>query len=305
MLPVNIDAIDLNLLRLFDAVYRARNVSRAAEKLNLSQPAASQALTRLRVLLGDPLFERMSRGVRPTSRADQLAFAVRCALATLEQALGEGDRFEPASSRKTFRFYLSEIGEARFLPALMTALHEQARGVRLECHVIPHANISAELDNGRLDFAVGFLPSVSDTRRKPLLKDRHVVLLRAQHPLVLSCSRAEAPGVTDLRGLEFVAVRSHSETLRILQFLRLEDRVRLRASHFLALPAIVRETDLGLVVPEEIARGFAAAGGYAVIAPRLPQRDFTVLLHWSKRYEMDPAHRWMRSLVTGLFADAY
>jgi DNA-binding transcriptional LysR family regulator len=301
MLAVNIDAIDLNLLRLFDAVYHARNVSRAAEKLNLSQPAASQALTRLRGLLGDPLFERTSQGVRPTPCADQLAVAVRSALATLALALGEGEGFVPASSRKTFRFHLSDIGEARFLPALMTALHEQAPGVRLECLVMPHTNIASELDSGRLDFAIGFLPSVGDTQRKPLLKDRYVVLLREQHPLVLRRLRSKA-SLADLQGLEFVAVRSHSETLRILQLLRLEQRVRLTASHFLALPAIVRETDLGVVMPEEIARGFAAAGGYAVIAPHLPLRDFTVSLHWSKRFEAQPAQQWMRALVTTLFA---
>ena len=302
MHATNIDTLDLNLLRLFDAVYRARNVSRAAEKLNLSQPAASQALTRLRLVLGDPLFERTSQGVRPTPQADRLALAVRSALATLEQALGEGDRFEPSTSAKTFRFHLSDIGEARFLPALMTALHAQAPGVRLECHVMPHANIAAELDSGRLDFAIGFLPSVGDTQRKALLKDRYVVLLREQHPLAVRRAGAKPAGVAGLRGLEFVAVRSHSETLRILQLLRLDERVRLTASHFLALPAIVRETDLGVVMPEEIARGFAASGGYAVIAPRLPLRDFTVSLHWSKRFEGQPAQRWMRSLVTRLFA---
>ena len=310
MLAVNIDAIDLNLLRLFDAVYNTRNVSRAAEKLSLSQPAASQALSRLRVLLGDPLFERSSQGVRPTPRADQLAVAVRSALATLEQALGEGESFVPATSRKTFRFHLSDIGEARFLPALMTALHAQAPGVRLECHVMPHTNIASDLDSGRLDFAIGFLPSVSDTQRRPLLKDRYVVLLREQHPLAQRSSRSKAAvrsdsprtGLAALHGLEFVAVRSHSETLRILQLLRLEDQVRLTASHFLALPAIVRETDLGVVMPEEIARGFAAAGGYAVIALSLPLRDFTVSLHWSKRFEAQPAQQWMRALVTRLFA---
>jgi DNA-binding transcriptional LysR family regulator len=303
MHTVDIDAIDLNLLRLFDAIYSARNVSRAAAKLKLSQPAASQALTRLRLLLGDPLFERSSQGVRPTPRADHLAGAVRSALATLAQALGEGEAFEPVTSQRTFRCHLSDIGEARFLPALMAALHKRAPQVRLECHVMPHANIAAELDAGRLDFAIGFLPSVSDTQRKPLLRDRYVVLLREGHPLAARpAKRGRRGGLSDLAQLEYVAVRSHSETLRILHLLRLEHRVRLTASHFLALPAIVRATELGVVMPEEIARGFAAAGGYTLIAPPLPLRDFTVSLHWSRRFEEQPAQCWMRALVTELFA---
>lgn len=105
----------------------------------------------------------------------------------------------------------------------------------------------------------------------------------------------------ELAQLEYVAVRSHSETIRILQLLRLEDRGRLTAAHFLALPAIVRTSDLGVVMPRAIAAGFAAGGGHIIIEPQLPLREFTVSLHWSRRYENDLAHRWIRALVVRLF----
>ena len=97
---MHIKDLDLNLLRLFDAVYRTRNVSRAAELLDLTQPAASQGLTRLRGLLNDPLFMRAGGGVQPTPRADRLADAVRLALAAIEQALAESAEFEPLQSRR-------------------------------------------------------------------------------------------------------------------------------------------------------------------------------------------------------------
>ena len=97
MNSVHIDAVDLNLLRLFDAVYRSRNVSRAAEALGLTQPAASHGLTRLRLLLGDALFTRTPGGVAPTPRAERLAVSVQSALATLQEALSEPERFDPAA----------------------------------------------------------------------------------------------------------------------------------------------------------------------------------------------------------------
>ncbi|MDO8252178.1 MAG: LysR family transcriptional regulator, partial [Rhodoferax sp.] len=143
---MHINEIDLNLLRVFDAIYSTRNVSRAADRLAITQPAASQGLTRLRLLLGDALFVRAPGGVAPTPRSDRLAVAVQQALATLEQALSEARHFEPAQSTKTFRLHLSDIGEARFLPALMADLHAHAPGIRLESSPLPHAEMAAALD---------------------------------------------------------------------------------------------------------------------------------------------------------------
>src|SRR6187402_882432 len=118
MRRVHLKDIDLNLLRLFDAVYRTRNVSRAAELLDLTQPAASQGLTRLRALIHDPLFVRGAGGVQPTPKAHKLAEPIRQALSTIEKALGETAGFEPMQSRRSFRIHMSDIGEGRFLPQL-------------------------------------------------------------------------------------------------------------------------------------------------------------------------------------------
>lgn len=304
---MHINDIDLNLLRVFDAVYRTRNVSRAAEQLAITQPAASQGLMRLRRLLGDALFVRAPGGVEPTPRSERLAAPVQQALATLEHALSEASHFDPSQSRRTFRLHLSDIGEARFLPSLMTTLHEQAPGVRLESWPLLHGEIASALDSGKIDFALGFLPSVTDTQRAHLLQDRYIVLLRSGHPF-LSGRESGRPrahvALEDLNQLEYVAVRSHSETLRILHMLKLDERLRLTAAHFLALPAIVKETDLGVMMPYNIACEFVEAGGYAIVEPALPVRDFTVSLHWSRRFETDNGNRWMRQLMLSLYADA-
>lgn len=296
---MNIKEIDLNLLRLFDAIYRTRNVSRAAESLDVSQPAASQGLARLRAVLEDPLFVRHSSGVRPTPRADRLAVAVRQSLGGLELALTEAASFDPAQSRRVFHIHMSDIGEGRFLPELLVALRERAPGVRIDTRPVVAAEISEALDNARLDFAFGFLPQVRDTRRVELFDDRYIVLLRRGNPFLQG--RDEVP-LEALRELEFVAVRTHRETLRILHLLGLEDRLRLTTEHFVVLPSIVRATDLGVVMPRNIARTFAQEGPYALIEPTFPLRDFTVSLHWSKRFESDPAIRWFRDLVIELFS---
>lgn len=296
---MHINDIDLNLLRLFDAVYRARNVSRAAEMLDLTQPAASQGLTRLRTLVNDPLFMRTGGGVQPTPKAKRLAEPVRQALAMLEQALGESAGFDPGTANRKFHLHMSDIGEGRFLPELMVALRERAPGVRIETLPLARDRITESLDSGQVDFAFGFLPMVKDTERVKLLDDRYVVLLRHGHPFTRKRRTGKAL-LSALRELEFVAVRAHSDTLRIVQQLQLEDRLRLVTEHFMVLPSIVKATDLAAVMPRNIARGFA--GGYAIVEPDFPHRDFTVSLHWSRRYEADGGNRWFKALVEDLFA---
>jgi DNA-binding transcriptional LysR family regulator len=290
--------IDLNLLRLFDAVYRTRNVSRAADLLDLTQPAASQGLSRLRTLLHDPLFMRTAGGVQPTPRAQRLADPVRHALATLEQALGESAGFDPAQSARTFQIHMSDIGESRFLPELMVALRERAPGVRVQTRPLPREQVMEALDAGRIDVAFGFLPMVKDSQKVRLLEDRYVVMLRAGHPFTRK-RRSGAALLAALRELDFVAVRSHADTLRIVQQCQLEDRLRLVTEHFLVLPSIVKATDLAAIMPRNIARGFE--GGYAIVEPAFPQRDFVVSLHWSKRFEADPGNRWLRGVIEELF----
>ena len=297
---MHIKDIDLNLLRLFDAVYRTRNVSRAAELLDLTQPAASQGLSRLRTLIQDPLFMRSAGGVQPTPKAQRLADPVRQALATLEQALGETAGFDPARSSRTFQIHMSDIGESRFLPELMVALREKAPGVRVQTRPVPREQIMESLDAGRIDFAFGFLPMVKDSQRVRLLEDRYVVLLREGHPFTRK--RRSGPALLQaLRELEFVAVRSHAETLRIVQQMQLEERLRLVTEHFLVLPSIVKATDLAAIMPRNIARGFE--GGYAIAEPAFPQRDFVVSLHWSRRFEGDPGNLWLRGVIEELFRE--
>lgn len=296
---MNIDQLDMNLLRLFESVYRLGSVSRAADALGLSQPAASQSLTRLRLALGDALFVRTGGSMRPTLRAERLASVVQPAIAAIQDVLREDDSFNPSRSTMTLRLHMSDIGEARLLPELVAALHREAPGIRVQTAPLPHAQIADALETGAIHFALGFLPSVSGTERMELLTDRYAVLVRAGHPLL--AAKQKPTKVKDLRRLEFVAVRSHSETFRILQELGLDSRLVLTSEHFLAVPAIIERTDLAVVMPRAVALRFINTERYALLSNTLPRSTFTVSLHWSHRFNLDPAHQWMRRLFVELF----
>lgn len=292
----NINEIDLNLLRLFDAVYRSRSVSRAADELQLSQPATSQALNRLRQHLRDPLFRRVAGGMQPTARAERLARTIQVGLGLLEAGLNEDDAFDPSTSEEEVNFHLTDIDEARFLPGIMTALSARAPNIQVRSRAWAHDQIADALDNGELHFAIGHLPAVSDTASLQLLTDRYNVFIRADHPIA---ARAEHGALDErtLSELEFVAVRSDGETTRILQMLRLEPRVRLVASNFLTLPSIIRATDLAALVPRDSGLAFEPRGAFAVLEPSLPQQDFRVALHWSRRHAQSPMMRWLRETI--------
>jgi len=297
---MNIDFVDLNLFRLFDAVYRNRSVSRAAEELGLSQPAASQGLMRLRERLRDPLFERVSGGVQPTDRARRLASSVQAGLALLEAGLAEGKRFDPLASSAELRIHLSDIGEARFLPGMMAAFRECAPNLRIQTRAYADEALALELDSGHLHFAIGYLPSVDGTARAELLTDRYQVFMRADHPARVRVVNGTLDANT-LAQLDFIAVRSHAETLRILQMLHLEPRIRLVTANFLALPSVVRSTDLVVLMPRAIARTLEPVEAFDLVEAGLPQQDFSVALHWSRRHQHDAMLSWVRTKLLELF----
>lgn len=302
MRTVNVEQIDLNLLHVFAAVHDTRSVGRAAERLGLSQPATSHALTRLRLRLADPLFVRAPGGVRPTPRAERLAPQVRAALQMLDAALREAERFDPARSGRRFALHFSDIGADLFLPPLMAELARRAPALRLQVVQLAPDEVGAALEQGRLDFAVGHLPALQATpgiEHAPLMSERYVVLLRAGHPLA-GTLRDRA----SLARLAYVVVQSHTEPARALQQLGLEPCVQLALPHFMVVPPILEATDLALVAPRRAAERFAGRAALRIVEPDLGLPPFTVALHWHWRQAQDPGHAWLRGRLQALAVDA-
>jgi len=294
---MNIDGADLNLLKVFLAIHAEGSVSRAAERLGASQPTVSHALARLRATYGDPLFVRRAGGVKPTARADRLAAAVRQALDLLDAAASEAG-YDPSKSTRTFRLYLTDIGETIFLPSLMAALAKEAPHIRIEAHQLDHAELKPALESGRLDLALGYIPSL-DVERTVLLHERYVVAMRRSHPFAQL-----RPTVASLAKLQYALVRAHPATTRALHDLGLADRIRLSIPHFMVLPRILAETDLAVVMPSRLFAVFARMGRYTVWRPRVGMPSFDVSVHWAARFAADPGLAWLRGRIVQLFRES-
>jgi DNA-binding transcriptional LysR family regulator len=296
---VNIRELDLNLLRVFDAVLRGGSVTAAAAQLELTQPAVSNALARLRGLFGDPLFHRAAGGMQPTPLARELAEPVRQALALLESALAHGPGFDPASSTREFRFYMSDLGQIEFLPPLVERVRATAPGVRLEALALEVEDLADALATGALDLAVGFLPGLGPpVQRRALFRDPYVCLMRAGHPIRALTKRTfleASHALVSYRG-------GHRVIEEALERAGVGRRIALRVPHFTVVPMVLERSDLILTLPARVARVFERRGKLKSLPPPLSLPPAEVAMHWHERFDRDPGNRWLRERLVELFA---
>jgi DNA-binding transcriptional LysR family regulator len=301
---MNLSDLDLNLLRVFDAVLRRRSVTRAGEELGLSQAGLSNALARLRNLLGDPLFVRTPRGMDPTSYAASIADGVRQALGLIEATLAGRAAFDPATTDRAFRLHMSDIGEMVFLPPLLERLHRAAPGVRVETRSTPQEEIETALAAGELDLAVGFLPGLRPpVRSARLFVDRYVCMMRAGHPRI-------GPALTRRLFLEasHALVASIGAGHRVIEEALLAQgmgqRIALRVPHFMVVPMILERTDLVVTVPSRVAKVFERMGPFKTLPAPVTIPPADVRVHWHERYDQDPGNRWLREVLLELYAES-
>jgi DNA-binding transcriptional LysR family regulator len=301
--PVNLNDLDLNLLRAFDAVLRRRNVTAAGAEVGLTQPAMSNALARLRKVFDDPLFVRTPRGMEPTPYAKSIADPVRRALALIEAALASRAAFDPARSERTFRLHMSDIGEMVFLPLLLERLQRTAPGVHIETRSTPEPEIAAALAAGELDLAVGFLPGLrAPVRNDRLFRDAYVCMMRADHPRI-GRALTRKGFVAAAHALVASIGAGHRVVEDLLVAHGLDRRIVVRVPHFMVVPMILERTDLVVTVPERVASVFERMGRFKTLALpfEVPRTD--VRVHWHERYDQEPANRWLREVLVELYAD--
>ncbi|HMA89164.1 MAG TPA: LysR family transcriptional regulator [Burkholderiales bacterium] len=300
---MNVNDVDLNLLRVFDAILRGRGVTAAAARLGLSQPAVSNALARLRTVFGDTLFVRTTSGMAPTPFASQLDEPVRQALALIESALTHGAAFEPVTSNRVFRFYMSDLGEISFLPPLVERVRRLATQVHLEASALALDEIPDALASGALDLAVGFLPGLAaPVRRRRLFRDDYVCLMRADHPRIkkrLTRRLFEEAS----HALVSSTGSGHRVIEEALERHGLTRRIALRVPHFTVVPMVLERTDLLLTLPSRAARVFEQGGRFKSLPPPVPIPPADVGVHWHERFDRDPGNRWLRELILELFAE--
>lgn len=296
------DKLDLNLLRVFDALMGERQVAAAARRLGLSAPATSNALARLRRATGDALFTRTPAGMQPTAYAQGIAAPVRAALAALEQSLQGPARFDAATSRRAFRVAMSDIGEIWFLPTLMAALRAEAPSVTLATVRPGTVELKTTMADGGVDLAIGWLPALgAGFHQRRLFAQRYVTLMAAGHPL----ARGRLTRERFLRARHAVVQAAGSGHERVQALLRragVPDPVALQLPHFVAVPYIVAESDLIVTVPEKLAERAVAAFGLVQRELPIALPSFEVNVFWHQRAHQDPGNRWLRERLTQLFA---
>ncbi|OUM02529.1 LysR family transcriptional regulator [Variovorax sp. JS1663] len=299
---MNINTFDLNLLRVFDALMTERNVSVAGSRIGLSQPAMSHALSRLRGLCDDPLFVRTSRGMQPTPYAIDLAQPVRSALAMLAAGLEQSNKFDPATSDRQFKLVLTDIGQSVFLPPLMQEISAHAPGVRVSVLQFGHEALSAAMESGAADLAIGSIPTPTEGYfQQRLVVDRFVCVMRRGHPLAgkpltLEDYVAAAHAVPSPTWYQVT-----SRIDRALAERKLTRRVQVEFPHFLVLPMLLRSTDL------------IATAACTLTHTLMPKDDFVtselpfelpaieIRQFWHPRFHHDAGIRWLRNFFAGHF----
>jgi len=292
---MRLSRFDLNLLVVFEALMEERSVSRAADRLSLSQPAASHALNRLRDLLGDPLFVRTPAGMEPTARALQLATPIRSALADVAQAL-EPDQFQPATAERSFRIAVNNHAALVLATPILRACSEEAPGVRLEIRPSGTLPLEDMLDRGDLDFAIVAKPF--DRQRfasRILMEDEFRLVMGMNH------ETKDAPlSIEQFARMPRIDISSSGEDTsfveRALDSAGLSSR-RIGSAPYLALPGLLQTTECIAVVRSQIADALARQTGIEVVDLPFPSQKVASILHWHQRHSGDAAHLWLISAI--------
>lgn len=297
--------IDLNLLVAFDALMSERNVTRAAIQVGVSQPAMSAALSRLRTLLGDPLFQRSADGLLPTARARDLAAPIAQALQQIEAAMVQQPAFHPETASLTFRLGLQDYPTLVLLPALLEALEKSMPGVSLNVLAFNDRDAAVDLlDAGMIDVAIGVLPGNTDGRilTRPLLRDEFVTIVSTD-PL----AARRAMDLASYLDLQHVLVspegQLHGLVDQALAQQGLKRKLALTLPQLFAVPAVVARTKMAATILKRVALQAQVSHGLMLFAPPLALPEIVFHLIWHRRSDSHPAQRWFREFIAEQVVD--
>jgi len=300
---MNLATLDLNLLRVFDAVYTHRNVSAAAAALSMSQPAVSNALRRLRREFGDELFTRSPQGMNPTPAADRAAATVAQALLLLREGLEPAPGFDAASARRKFTLNMSDIGEIVFLPSLLQFLQETAPQVSIEVVTLSVKEARLAMEGGTVDLAIGFLPDLkAGFYQQRLFEQKYVCMVRQGHPRI-GDSMTMKTFIEARHAVVNAEGTGHGIVEAMFERAGLAPEMIVRLPHFLAAPTVVAATDLVATVPSKMGEHYARILPLRLLPHPLRIPVFQVNQYWHRRYHKDPANQWLRGNFARLFRE--
>ncbi len=288
---------DLNLLRVFVALMDEQNVTRTAERLGITQPALSNALSRLRTTLRDPLFIRERYGMRPTSKAEELLPSIAAALASLDALiLGQQD-FKPAAAKQVFTLAPNSYVELVLMPAIVARLSAQAPGIKVRLVPFGADIVETGVTSGQTSMVLGRI-----TEPPPNLVVQHLMdegfacVVRADHPRIKTKMSKK-----DFEQMKHVNVlpsgRLRAGLFQALARQNLRRDVAVSVTHFLAVPEIIAVTDYCATLPRLLCLRLAKDRRLKVVPTPVDLGTFPLEMGWHVRYRSDPAHGWLRALV--------
>ncbi|MEO1080526.1 MAG: LysR family transcriptional regulator [Pseudomonadota bacterium] len=310
---MNLHRIDLNLLVYLDALLRERNVTQAAQQLNLSQPAMSNGLRRLRTLFDDPLLVRTSEGMMPTERALELEPLVRDALTRIDQAVQPRSEFIPASAEGVFRIMASDYAESTLFPSVLAALRDQAPGVTLD--IMTPSDVSfLDVERGKVDMIINRFDTMPQSFHQiPLWEDSFSCLLSPNHPILDDFTLdnyLQADHVWVSKTGMGVGVGVNPDDVQRLGWvdaaldkLGRKRQIRVFTRHYQAAMTLAEHNDLIVTLPTRAAL-------LKRDNPRLVRRDppldippLELKMAWSPLLQHNPGNRWLRRLITAIARD--
>ncbi|MDT7588862.1 MAG: hypothetical protein QOI50_3922 [Pseudonocardiales bacterium] len=299
---MGLGGVDLNLLVALDALLTERNVTRAAERTSVGQPAMSASLARLRAHFGDPLLVRVGRGLMPTPLAESLVGPVRDALAAAEVVMGRSREFDPTNDRRSFTIMASDYVTLVLLRPLLVLLDRQAPRVQISVTPIS-PGYEDQLRRGQADLLILPREVVGEPARFPhvaLFTDRYVLAVDRDNALIGDRASAD-----ELAKMTYVAysggpLRSVAEVQ--LEELGIHRRIEVSTQGFVVAPFLLRGTQLATVMHEKLAGLVSEAARLRIVEPVVPLRPIHEVAYWNPRHTEDPAHRWLRKRIVELAA---
>jgi DNA-binding transcriptional LysR family regulator len=294
----NLRRLDLNLLLTLDVLLSEHNVTRAAERLNLSQPSVSVHLAKLRDVLGDPLLLPGPRGMRPTARAEALREPLREALESLERAVAPARPFNPAEASHSWRIAATDYAESTIILPALAGLRTAAPGTRLAIVEAVPPRLARQAEQGEID--LGFHTSEGapeGLRGKVLFAERYVLVGRAGHPRL-----KRRPTLAQFCRFEHVIVSPDGGgffgvTDEALAKAGLTRKVVLSVPHFLFMASVLASTDLVGMLPARLVRENSAL---QMVEPPVEVPGYEMAMLWHERVHRDPAHQWLREFIAGV-----
>lgn len=295
----DIKAFDLNLLRTLDALLETRSVTRAADRLGVTQPAVSGMLARLREALDDPLFIRTQRGILPTPRAEALAGSLKAALAQVE-ALLEPEVFDPARAALTLRIAATDYAQRAVVLPFMDGLRREAPSIRLSVRPVV-ADFPQQLAEGDLDLAlVTSNMSTESLRTRGLFDESYVAILRDGHPAASRPLDLDSFCALDHAIMSHDGTELRGATDDALERVGRKRNVVISLPGFAVLIDLIRRSDLIAMIPRRL---LAGEGGIVLREPPVLLDGFRKILVWHERLQHDPAQAWLRQRLADSVSD--